>query len=99
MTKSDYNPGSFVVPKNGYKISQMTAAVVDCIRMFDAFYSRVSQSLDMLYGEDVAEERLNKTCFPQWSKLNDLLSEELKFSIEGNLMDLSNVQNEDEILL
>lgn len=84
---------------NGYKVSDATAAVVGCIRLFDDFYSMVSQMLEMIHGKDTVDERLNETYFPQWSGLHDLLHEELLLSIEGNLMDLSNLQTEDQILL
>lgn len=52
MIQSDHQPGTFVVPKNGYKVSEKTAAAVDCIGMLDAFYSKTYHTLGMIHGED-----------------------------------------------
>lgn len=99
MAQSDYQQGNFTTPKNGYKVSEMTSLIIDCIRMHDAMFSKVSDALDTLYCDFDAEKRMNEKDFPQWSNLEELLYEDLKFSIEDNLADLTNVQNENEITL
>lgn len=99
MTKSDYEQGVFTIPKNGYKVSEMTTAVVDCIRMFDAFYSKVGYALEMIYGDNAGEKRLNDVYFPKWYDISQLLYADLKESIETNLASITNSQNDDEILL
>lgn len=99
MANKNYEAGTFVVPKNGYKVSEQTAAIVDCIRMLDALYSRINKALDLIVGEDAAERRMDEKYYQAWNKIDDLLHEDLKTSIIYNLMELSNLQNDDEILV
>lgn len=99
MANNNYEAGTFVVPKNGYKVSEQTAAVVDCIRMLDALYSRINRALDMIDGENAAERRMDEKYYHVWKEMDDLLHEDLQSSIISNLMELSNLQNEDEILV
>lgn len=99
MENKKQKKGLFMIPKNGYKVSETTAEIVDCIRMFDDFYSKVSDMIDMIYGGRTTDERLDEMYFPKWSEIHDLLYEELMLAIEYNLADLSNAHNEDEIIL
>lgn len=99
MVKSDYELGTFVVPKEGYKVSEKTAAIVDCIRLFDAFYSRVYNTLGMIHGEEYGEIRMDEKYCPLWGALDDLLHQDLQASIMENLISTSNSYNKDEILL
>lgn len=99
MTKSNYDQEVYVIPKNGYKVSESTAAVVDCIRMLHVLYSKVSSALAMIHGDTSAEKLLDEKYLSPWSVLDDLLHDELIESFIDNITELSNLQNENEILL
>lgn len=99
MANTKIESGTFVVPKNGYKVSEQTAAVIDCLRMLDALYSKISNALDMIYGVEAEEKRMDEKYYPLWHGLDDLLHDDLQTSIVYNLSEFSNSRNEDEVFV
>lgn len=91
-------------PKNGYKVTPATAAILDSMRAADALFSTITNTLRILYGdtptepgtaaiEDIKAQPYLEHC----NAITDMLHQEIIRQLCDNLGDVENSNNTDSI--
>ena len=87
-------------PKNGYKVTPETAALLDCVRATDELHGRITAALQQLYGDieteaDVVTQKA-QPYLEHTNAITDLLHEELRTRLTDAVGDVNN-RNADSI--
>lgn len=87
-------------PKNGYKVTPETAAILDCVRATDELCTRIIEMLRLVNGNACGEDIADTEILPYIEHTNaitDLLHKELQTRLVDNLGDVANCCNPDGI--
>ena len=74
-----------------YKVSEATAALLDCSIAADRLYSQIADALELRYGKEGVDHATPAYLEPI-NTINDLLHRELRGQVIDGLMDVKNCE-------